>query len=886
MESGEKPILHMADNLSRKFFVLVLISSLVALVISALVYYHDGYRTGIKRINQNVQFIQDSYLPSVAASLYAFDETQLQLLLKSMLKLEGIAHCEVTEELSSRQLKLSEGNIPAGAREPKVFPLIYRHKSGATTAVGILYVYPDYTTVSKQQWRYVARNAVPAILLFIISALVVMVLFQKLVARHLNRMAEFCSRIDITHLDSQLQLDRRAQQDELEQVVTAVNALQERLHQDIGRRESTERLLRESEQRYRSLYDNIPVGVFRISYDGEAVSTNPALRQMLAIAEYGPETRIIMIESCFEQPDDWHRLMAEVWNAGQVNGFECRLKSRDGDIFWASISARDVKNHAEDVPYIDGVVENIQARKLAEEKERENQAFRKRVFESSVIPMVIFETRTFTIIDCNPAAADIYGFASVEETLGKTPLDVSTPIQYDGKASADKSVYYYQKTLSDGMISFEWRHQRPDGEIWDAQIHMIGFSSGGRQLLQMTLKDITQHKAAEEARERLQAQLQQAQKMEAVGHLAGGIAHDFNNMLSVVIGNTEVALEGSKDSADERLVKHLLTIHDSASRSAGLVRQLLAFARQETINPIVLNINSAIAGMLKVLRRLIGEDIELAWLPGNGIGKIKIDPSQIDQILANFMVNARDAIGGVGKVTIETKNVTLDEESCMASGDCEPGVYVMLSVSDTGCGMSEDTLAQIFEPFFTTKEIGRGTGLGLATVYGIARQNDGFVRVSSKPGAGTTFRICFPVVDAQINAHTPPEGIEKPPHGTETVLVVEDNETILELAQMVLEQLGYTVLLAETTDEAIEIAQFHDGRIDLLLTDVIMPRMNGRQLAGHIRQIHPDINCLYMSGYTADIIAHHGKVEEGVHFLSKPFSIRSLAVKVREALDG
>ncbi len=886
MTPWKNPTLSKGHNLSHKFFILVLIASLVALFISTLAYYRHGYRTGINRIHQNVQFINESYLPSVAASLYAFDESQLQLLLKSMLKLEGIARCEVSEELSSRRLKLSEGLGPAKAQAPHVFPLIYHHQNGAATAVGTLFVYPDYAAVSKQQWNYVAVNAIPTIILFIISALVVMLLFQKLVARHLNRMAEFCSKIDITHLDTKLQLDRRSRPDELEQVVTAVNALKERVHEDIEQREATGRLLRESEQRYRSLNDNIPVGVFRISYDGEPVSTNPALRQMLSIAGT-TDIKSIRIGTFFDQQGDWKRLIAEVERVGQVQEFECRLRSRDHNIFWASISARAAKDHTEGAGYIDGVVVDIQARKLSEEKERENLAFRNRVFENSVIPIVIMDIASYKFIECNPAAAAVHGYPTVEETLGKTPMDVSTPTQYDGTPSAEKAKYYVHKVLlGEGAQEFEWRHQRPDGEIWDAIVHVMTFRANERQLIQLTLQDITQRKIAEEARERLQSQLHQAQKMEAVGHLAGGIAHDFNNMLSVVTGNTELALMESKDFANKNLIKRLRAIHDAVTRSAGLVRQLLAFARKQTINPAVLNINGTITGMLKVLRRLIGEDIELVWTPGHEIDKIKIDPSQIDQILANLMINARDSIGGVGKVTIETKNVTVDEDEYLDSADCKAGRYVMLSVSDTGCGMSDETLARIFEPFFTTKEIGRGTGLGLATVYGVAKQNNGFVRVDSDLGQGTTFQIYFPVVDAQVSTIETGNGSETPPQGSETVLIVEDDANILELAQTVLEQLGYKILSAGTTNDAIDIANSHDGKIDLLLTDVIMPKMNGRELADRIQHIHPGIKCLYMSGYTADIIAHHGKLEEGVHFVSKPFSIRDLAVKVRQALGG
>ena len=442
--------------------------------------------------------------------------------------------------------------------------------------------------------------------------------------------------------------------------------------------------------------------------------------------------------------------------------------------------------------------------------------------------------------------------------------------------------------LSGEIESYEMekRYLHKNGDIVFTHLNVSCFRNPDRSIrfVIASLLDISDRKYAEKEKERLDAQLHQAQKMESVGHLAGGIAHDFNNMLSVVIGHTELGM--NELDRDAPMHHRLKVIHDAARRSADLVRQLLAFARKQTISPKVLDINDTISGMLQMLRQLIGEDIDLAWMPGHAMGKVRIDPSQIDQVLTNLMVNARDAIGGVGKVTIETGTIVLDEAYCAGHPGFLPGRFVMLAVSDNGTGMDEKTLAQIFDPFFTTKNIGKGTGLGLATVYGIVKQNDGFINVYSETGQGTTFKIYLPVIESKEDG-APRKAIQEVmTRGTETVLIVEDDEAILDLGKSILEQLGYTVLTAGAPDAAIAVAQSHRGRIALLLTDVVMPQMNGRQLAQRLAEAVPDLKCLFMSGYTANVIAHRGILDEGVNFLQKPFSMAALAAKVREVLDG
>jgi polar amino acid transport system substrate-binding protein len=482
--------------------------------------------------------------------------------------------------------------------------------------------------------------------------------------------------------------------------------------------------------------------------------------------------------------------------------------------------------------------------------------------------------------------------------------DISTPFVVGGK---------YQGNVFLGQ--FFYTDEVPDYDIFRQQAQKFGFNTEeylaaldrvprwSRELVDSVMKfyarfasliatvsfsnlklaqALERQKSSEAEREKLQEQLNQVQKMESVGRLAGGVAHDFNNMLGVILGHTDLAL--MKADPCHPLCSDLQEIRKAAERSAKLVRQLLAFARKETIAPKVLDLNKTVNGMLEMLRRLIGEDIELVWLPGIEGWQVKMDPSQIDQILANLCVNARDAIGGVGKIIIETSPATFNEEYCLSHPGFSPGEYVMLAVSDDGCGIEKETISKIFEPFFTTKGVGEGTGLGLATVFGIVKQNNGFINVYSEPEHGTIFKIYLPKHSSQVVLPKP--DVQEPvKRGQETILLVEDEAEILELGKMMLESFGYSVLAASTPGEAVNLASENAGKIDLLMTDVVMPGMNGRELAEKISPIIPDMTCLFMSGYTADVIAHRGVLDEGVYFIQKPFSMQTLAGKVREALD-
>ena len=399
-------------------------------------------------------------------------------------------------------------------------------------------------------------------------------------------------------------------------------------------------------------------------------------------------------------------------------------------------------------------------------------------------------------------------------------------------------------------------------------------------------RDIAARKKAEAENDRLQAQLNQMQKIDSVGRLAGGVAHDFNNMLQVILGHVELALR--RASPDQPIHEDLVQIKNAAERSSDLTRQLLAFARKQTVSPKVLDVNETIGGLVKFLSRLIGENVELAWKPGEDAGSVRIDPSQVDQLLANLCVNARDAImPGHGTISIQTASASFDQAFCEANPGYLPGQFIRLGVADTGCGMDRETLGKMFEPFFTTKEVGRGTGLGLSTVYGIVKQNGGFIDVDSEPGRGTVFNIYLPShVGDNERAPAMPTPAADPAVGQETILFVEDEPSILALGECFLRRQGYQVLSASLPGEAIRMAERYAGPIHLLITDVVMPEMDGRDLAKNLLRLYPDVKRIYMSGYTADVIAHRGVLDQGVHFIQKPFTMNELAAKVRHVLDS
>jgi two-component system, cell cycle sensor histidine kinase and response regulator CckA len=524
-----------------------------------------------------------------------------------------------------------------------------------------------------------------------------------------------------------------------------------------------------------------------------------------------------------------------------------------------------------------GLNVDITDRKQVEESLQDSEERHRRIVESLSDAFLLRVDGV--IVYANPAAIKLFRANELGDLIGKRYLDLVHP---NDRALSTERI---RMSIKENSISAPREHRvlTLDGQAVDVESTEGLIKFGGETQNFGVYREITNRKRVEKEKNKLQDQLLQSQKMESVGRLAGGVAHDFNNMLGVIVGHVEIAME-QVDPA-QPLYENLQEIRKAAERSSDLTRQLLAFARKQTVSPKIIDMDTIVEGMLKMLRRLIGEDIHLAWLPGVKLWPVKIDPSQIDQILANLSINARDAIAGVGKITIETRNVAFDEIYCADHAGFNPGEYVLLAFSDDGCGMCKETLPHLFEPFFTTKEVGKGTGLGLATVYGIVKQNNGFINVYSEPDQGTTLKIYLPRHIGKVEKARMDGPQEPTMPGHETVLVVEDEPALLELSRFMLEKQGYRVLAAATPSEAIHMAEEHTEEIHLIMTDVVMPEMNGRELARKMLSLYPSMKRLFMSGYTADVIAHHGVLDEGVHFLQKPFSRIDLSAKVREALD-
>ena len=473
----------------------------------------------------------------------------------------------------------------------------------------------------------------------------------------------------------------------------------------------------------------------------------------------------------------------------------------------------------------------------------------------------------------NPAFETVTGYTRAE-ALGQNPRILQSGQQDASFYQAMWATLASGKTWQGRMVN-----RRKDGSRYteDALISPVTDAAGQIVNYVAVKRDVTEQL-------RLAEQLNQTQKMDSIGRLAGGVAHDFNNMLTVILGHAEMTL--LQEDLAPGLRNNLEAVHRAAMDSAAIVRQLQAFARQQTIAPRVIDLNPTVGGAIQMLRRLVGEDVELAWRPAEALWPVKVDPAQIDQILVNLCANARDAIAGVGQIAIETGNAQFDAAFCAAHPGAVPGEYARLTVRDSGQGMDPETLRHVFEPFFTTKAPGKGTGLGLPMVYGVVKQNDGYIDVTSAPGQGTVVEIYLPRHGDQFPAPAPAAPTDRPAIDHKTILLVEDEPSILALTAEMLDSLGYAVRAAHSPVEAIRMAQVHSGDIHLLLTDVVMPGMNGRDLALTLRDLRPGLRFLFMSGYTADVIAHDGILDEGLNFIHKPFTKSALAAKIRAVLDA
>lgn len=626
-----------------------------------------------------------------------------------------------------------------------------------------------------------------------------------------------------------------------------------------------------SESLLKTIVSTSPVGIAMVE-ERTVKWTNEAWNHMFESPDggVGHSTRIL-----YPSETEYQRVGEVVYGSlgkEEVVETEAQFSRRGGSIFQGHLRVKAIDAADSDKRVI-GVLTDISDRKRAEEAlERSEQRLRQVM---NLVPHFIFaKDKEGRFILANEAVARAYG-ASVKDLIGKRDPDFAVrPDEARSFRDNDAKVIESGRPLH---IPEEY-FTDSRGKLRVLQTTKIPFSESGSEVpavLSVSV-DITRHR-------RLEEQLRQAQKMEAIGQLAGGVAHDFNNLLTAMIGYSTVALGQMQASDPNR--QRVLQINRAAEQAAGLTRQLLAFGRKAMLDVRVLDLNVLIRDLEEMLRRLIGEDIELSTSLDPELWHVEVDPSQIEQIVINVAVNARDAMPRGGKLTMATTNVVLNHEGSGSLPEVEPGPYVMFAVSDSGHGMSSDTLSRIFDPFFTTKGKGKGTGLGLSTVFGIVKQHRGHISVDSDIGRGTTFKIYLPSMEGDARPALPPEAPVRGRHGFETVLVVEDEEMVRDLACEVLGMLGYFPLSAAHPQQAIQVSAQHRGTIHLLLTDVVLPQMDGRSLFDRLSQERPDMRVLFMSGYADDAIVHHGVLDPCVHFLPKPFSTEALACKIREVLD-
>jgi len=639
--------------------------------------------------------------------------------------------------------------------------------------------------------------------------------------------------------------------------------------------------LRQSEQRYRELFEDMPVGVYRSTPEGRLIDVNPAMVSMLGY----PDRESLLATPAtllYVGPAERRRWSAEKTGEVHVLDLDVRMRRADGAVIWVRDTTHVKRAPDGTVLLYEGVLEDItahmesiaqlehQASELAEARDDaiESAARYRLLFDSNPEPMWVYDVESLRFLAVNEAAIRHYGYTR-DEFLSMTIKDIRPEAE---SARLDRVL----ETVRSATSPTDWRHRRKDGTVIEVEISSDAIELEGRNARLVLAHDVTDRK-------RLEEQHRQGQKMEAVGQLAGGVAHDFNNILTVILSISELLVDDP--GASPEMIEDVKEIRTAAQRAASLTRQLLAFSRQQVLAPQILALNEVVGGMEQMLRRLLGEEIVLRTALAEDLGRVRADPGQLEQVIMNLCVNARDAMPSGGALTMETQNVELNGPDAPGQHSIQPGFYVMLAITDSGVGMSAETRAHMFEPFFTTKGPGVGTGLGLATVYGIVKQSGGHVSVYSEPERGTAFKVYLPRIDQPVEAINlrPKLGALR---GTETLFVVEDEESVRRVTTRILRGQGYTVLESSGGLEALEIAKNLDSPIHLLVTDVVMPGMSGRELSNRLGLIISDVKTLFLSGYTDDAIVKHGILEPGIEFLQKPYTVEGLVRKVRMVLDG
>jgi two-component system cell cycle sensor histidine kinase/response regulator CckA len=649
---------------------------------------------------------------------------------------------------------------------------------------------------------------------------------------------------------------------------------------DITERINAEEELKKNELKYRRILESMEDGYYELDLKGSFTFFNDAAYRNLG---YEPNELKHVNYRAYTSPETARRLnqvFRRLYETGEFeNLLEYEVIRKDGSVRHHEMSTGLLRDAAGRPEGFHVLARDITARREAENALRRSEEKYRTILETMQEGLFENDLRgNYTYV--NDFACRLLGYTR-DELIGKNFKSVFPPHLADFVFKAYRRVYETSKP--ELLLDHEVMHKNGTIMIHQANIELIRDLSGKAAGFRTLAWDVTERRKMEKEKAVLEDQLLQAQKMESIGQLAGGVAHDFNNMLGVILGYVELIKLQLPRS--DPLFHNVMEIEKAAIRSRDITGQLLAFSRKQITSPITFDMNDLVMSMQKTLFRLIGEDIDLQYYPGKDIWKIKFDPSQMQQILINLAANARDAMPDGGKLIIETRNMHLSEEYCSVHHGFSPGHYVMLGVSDDGIGMDKETLQHVFEPFFTTKETGKGTGLGLATVYGIVKQHNGFINVYSESGKGTTFKIYIPrSMEEGVTYQEAEEAFVAP--GSGTVLLVEDDDMVRKMTSDMLEAIGYSVVSTGSPLEAQKMYENRDIRIDLLLTDVVMPGMSGKELRDRIAATRPGIKVLFMSGYTSNVIVHRGVLEDGVHFVQKPFSMGDLARKVREALSG
>jgi len=644
---------------------------------------------------------------------------------------------------------------------------------------------------------------------------------------------------------------------------------------------------------HQALFEDAVEGIFRTTPEGRYLAANSALAQL-----YGYDSPEDIIRSftdiashLYVEPDRRAEFLRLMHEQGSVTGFESEIYRKDRSRAWIVESARVIRDRQGGVQCYEGFVVDITPRKQAEQALWLTQARMQAILDNA-LDAVIGLDEGGRITDWNPRAETIFGWA-VDEAIGRDLAETIIPLQY---REAHRRGLRHVLATGDGPLlnkRIELTALRRDGHEFPVELSILSLKLGAQYWFSAFVSDITARKQADAALRDSEATLRHALKMEAVGTLAGGMAHEFNNLLTVILGYSEMLL--SSEAAGPARVE-LDHINTAANQAAALTRQLLAFSRRQMLQPTVVNLTHVVTALAPMLRQVLGESIELVLRLDPGLGLVMVDPGQLDQVLLNLTLNARDAMrlplhlngeprGPGGQLTIETAHVMLDDTAVSSLRTARFGPHVVLTVRDTGVGMNAATQRHIFEPFFTTKEVGQGTGLGLAMVEGFVTQSGGAIVVASEPGQGTTFTIYWPYMEGAVASSQAEAPQAAWPRGQDTILLVDDDDTIQLLVHRVLAASGYTVLDASTPVEALQIGLQYPHTIHLLLTDMVMPGMSGRELSDRLTPVRPGMKVLYMSGYTDDALVSHGVQAEGRAFLPKPFTPQVLTSTVRAVLD-